>query len=107
MVEAATGINLWREWARIEIAGEQGDYEVPRHREDYAGIVISLARQEWPDTSSYDDPEIVFRLNKRHHVGLIVASHDPERVEELLDSYARRMLEEFTASLPSPDKPTS
>ena len=107
VVEAATGINLWREWARIEIAGEHGRYEVPASREDYAGIVISLARQEWPDTSSYDDPEVVFRLRKLHHVGLVVASHDPERVENLLNSYARRMLEEFTAALPSPDKPTS
>jgi biotin carboxylase len=107
VVEAATGVNLWREWARIEVAGEHGHYEVPPTREDYAGIVISLARQEWPDTSSYDDPEIVFRLRKRHHVGLIVASHDPERVEWLLDSYARRMLGEFSATLPSPDKPTS
>jgi biotin carboxylase len=107
VVEAATGVNLWREWAHIEVAGEHGRYEAPAPRDDYAGIVISLARQEWPDTSAYDDPEIVFRLRKRHHVGLIVASHDAGRVEWLLDSYARRMLEEFTAALPSPNKPTS
>jgi biotin carboxylase len=107
VVEAATGVNLWREWARVEIAGGRGGYEVPPHREDYAGVVISLARQEWPDTSQYDDPEIVFRLRKRHHVGLIVASPDPERVEWLLQSYARRFLEDFSATLPAPDRPTS
>ena len=76
-------------------------------RDDYAGIVISLARQEWPDTSRYDDPEIVFRLHKRHHVGLLVASHDPGRVEYLLHSYARRLLEDFSATLPPADRPTS
>jgi biotin carboxylase len=107
VVEAATGVNLWREWARIEVAGEHGRYEAPPRRDDYAGIVISLARQEWPDTSRYDDPEIVFRLNKRHHVGLLVASHDPARVDELLNSYARRLLEDFSATLPSPDRATS
>jgi biotin carboxylase len=107
VVEAATGINLWREWARVEIAGEHGRYEVPPRREGYAGIVISLARQEWPDTSAYDDPEIVFRLRKRHHVGLVVASNDPARVEQLLNSYARRFLEDFSATLPAPDKATS
>jgi biotin carboxylase len=107
VVEAATGINLWREWARIEVAGEQGAYEVPPRRDDYAGIVISLARQEWPDTSDYDDAEIVFRLDKRHHVGLLVASHDSGRVEWLLREYARRLLRDFSATLPSPDKPTS
>jgi biotin carboxylase len=107
VVEAATGVNLWREWARIEVAGEHGRYEAPTPREDYAGIVISLARQEWPDTFAYDDPEIVFRLHKRHHVGLIVASDDAGRVEWLLDAYACRMLEDFSATLPSPDRPTS
>jgi biotin carboxylase len=107
VVEAATGVNLWREWARIEVAGEHGHYELPPTREDYAGICISLARQEWPDTSAYDDPEIVFRLNKLHHVGLLVASHDPERVEWLLNSYARRFLEDFSATLPPAERATS
>jgi biotin carboxylase len=106
-VEAATGVNLWREWARIEVAGEHGRYELPPTRDDYAGIVISLARQEWPDTSAYDDPEIVFRLCKRHHVGLVVASHDPARVEHLLDTYVRRLLHDFSATLPSAERATS
>jgi len=106
-VEAATGVNLWREWARIEVAGEHGHYELPDVRDGYAGIVISLARQECPDTSAYDDPEIVFRLNKHHHVGLLVASHDPERVDHLLDSYVRRFLHDFSATLPATDRATS
>jgi biotin carboxylase len=107
VVEAARGVNLWREWARIEVAGEHGHYEPPDARDDYAGICISLARQEWPDTSDYDDPEIVFRLHKRHHVGLLVASHDPARVDYLLDSYARRFLRDFSATLPAADRATS
>ena len=106
-VEAATGVNLWREWARIEVAGEHGHYQPPQAREGYAGIVISLARQEWPDTSAYDDPEIVFRLRKSHHVGLLVASDDPARVEHLLDSYVRRFLHDFSATLPAADRATS
>ncbi|MCA1591668.1 MAG: ATPase [Acidobacteria bacterium] len=107
VVEAATGVNLWVEWAKIEIAGEEGSYQVPPRRCDYAGIVISLARQDWPDTSSYDDPEIVWRLNKRHHAGLLVASPDPQRVEELLQEYIRRFYTDFFAVQPLPDKPTS
>ena len=107
VVEAARGVNLWREWARIEVAGEHGHYELPPVRDGYAGIVISLARQEWPDTSAYDDAEIVFRLHKRHHVGLLVASHYPARVEHLLHAYAHRLLEDFSATLPPSDRPTS
>ena len=46
MIEAATGINLWREWARIETTAEGGTYQVPEGRRCHAGIVLSLARQE-------------------------------------------------------------
>ncbi|HJZ68960.1 MAG TPA: ATP-grasp domain-containing protein [Blastocatellia bacterium] len=105
-VEAATGVNLWAEWANVEIAGEQGSYELPQHRDDYAGVVISLARQERPDTSAYDDPEIVYRLNKFHHAGLVVGSTDPHRIEELLDQYTRRFYEDFYATQPPVDRPT-
>lgn len=107
VVEAATGLNLWREWARLEVAGEHGGYELPEHRRGHAGIVLSLARQEWPDTSAYDDPEIVHRVKKLHHAGLIVASDDHGRIEYLIDQYARRFAEDFMASLPAPERPTS
>lgn len=104
-IEASTGLNIWAEWARIEIAGQEGSYILPPHRDDYAGVIISLARQEHPDTSAYDDPEIVYRLNKPHHAGLVVASTDPRRVEELLGSYSRRFYEEFYATAPPLDRP--
>ena len=107
VVEAATGVSLWREWARIEVAGEHGHYEAPATREDYAGIVISLARQEWPDTSAYDDPEIVFRLRKRHHVGLIVRSPEADRVQQLLAAYAARFRQDFYATQPPAERPSS
>ena len=82
VVEAATGINLWREWARIEIAGEYGTYTPPLSKGSFAGIVLSLARQEEPDLSAYTDPEIVTRVKKRHHAGLIVSAADEQRVAD-------------------------
>jgi biotin carboxylase len=105
VVEAATGVNLWREWAALEIAGEEGAYAMPPHRTDYAGIVLSLARQPDPDTSAYDDPEVVYRVRKHHHAGLIVASPDPRRVEHLVADYTRRFYHDFHASQPAPDRP--
>jgi biotin carboxylase len=107
MIEAATGINMWAEWAKIEVGGGEQAYQVPPHRADYAGIIISLARQEHPDTYAYNDPEIVFRLNRLHHAGLIVASPNLERVEELLAAYSGRFYEDFFASQPQLDKPLS
>ncbi|HET9528909.1 MAG TPA: ATP-grasp domain-containing protein [Blastocatellia bacterium] len=106
-IDAATGVNLWAEWARIEINRGERPYTLNPPRNYYAGIIISLARQEHPDTSAYDDPEIVWRMKKRHHAGLIVASSNPARVERLLEDYSRRFYEDFFATQPLPDRPTS
>jgi biotin carboxylase len=106
VVEAATGINLWREWAALELAGEGGDYAPPVPREEYAGIVLTLARQQEPDLSAYSDPEIVYRVRKAYHAGLIVASPDAARVESLVSSYTTRFLREFYTSAPAPERPT-
>ncbi len=107
MVEAATGINLWREWARIEVAGEDGSYTLPPTREEYAGVILSLARQVEPDTSHYNEPEVYQRITKHHHAGLVLRSTDPHRIPTLLDDYARRFAEEFLAVEPPRDKPTA
>jgi biotin carboxylase len=106
MVEAATGINLWREWARIEIAGEDGSYNLPSVREEYAGVILSLARQEDPDTSAYNDPEVHLRIKRHHHAGLVLRSTNPQRIPKLLDDYARRFADDFLAVEPPRDKPT-
>jgi len=106
VVEAATGINLWREWARVEIAGEHGAYEPPQPRDQCGGIILSLARQEAPDMSAYTDPEIVVRIRKSHHAGLIVASPAADRVVQLLRDYTQRFYADFHASAPAPDRPT-
>jgi len=107
MVEAATGINLWREWARVEVAGGDGSYTLPPVQTDYAGVILSLARQDDPDTSGYNDPEVVVRIKKHHHAGLVVRSTDPQRVPALLEVYARRFAQEFLAVEPPREKPTS
>ena len=105
LVEAATGMNLWAEWAKVEIAGGQSQYAAPAMRRDYAGLVTSLAKQEWPDLAGFADPEVVWRLSKRHHAGLIVASPQRERVAELVDAYARRLADDYSTYLPPGDTP--
>ncbi len=107
VIEASTGINLWREWARLEVGAGKEPYQLPPPRQEYAGAIISLARQENPDTSAYNDPEIVLRVPKHHHAGFVLRSNSPQRVAELLDSYSARFLEDFYATQPVPDKPTS
>jgi biotin carboxylase len=107
LIEAANGINLWAEWAKIEIARGERPYQLPPLRSDYAGLIVSLARQKHPDMSAYADEEIVWRMNKRYHAGLIVRSADPARVAHLLEEYSRRFYQDFFAKQPAPERAVS
>jgi hypothetical protein len=51
----------------------------------------------------FNDGEIVWRLHKKHHAGMIVASHDPGRVEQLLSDYVPRFIQDFLAVAPPQD----
>ena len=108
VVEAASGLNPWIEWARMVAAQMREEaYHLPKQHKEYAGSVICLAKQEWPDLSTYDAPEVVYRLNKHHHAGLIVRSPEVERVQALLDEYTRRFHDDFYTRMDAPAKPTS
>jgi biotin carboxylase len=108
LVEAATDVNLWREWARVEVASLRGEtYAPPRALEQYAGSVLCLASTAEPDTSAFRAPEIVMRMKKEHHAGLIVRSSDAERVRMLVEEYSRAFAERFLARMPPPPKPTA
>jgi len=103
LIEAATGLNMWAEWAKAEI----GSYEAKPSRSEYAGLIVSLARQEHPDTSVFSDPEVVWRLDLPHHVGIIVRSPSEPRIQELLDKYVQIIRHEFHAAMAPKDKPSA
>ena len=107
-LEFASGVNPWREWARIEVALARGEqYSLPPLKQGYAGSVISLARQDEPDTGAYADPEIAMRLHKPHHAGLLLTSESEPRVRDLVESYGARFLDDFCAIVPPPEKATA
>lgn len=104
MVEAATDINLWAEWAKIEDSlAKESTYELPKVAKNYAGIILTLSKFEHPDLSSFDDPEVFFRVPLEYHAGLIVKSKKQERVMELLDNYAARFASELSTSAKAPE----
>ncbi|MBW8746425.1 MAG: ATPase [Acidobacteria bacterium] len=106
VIEHSTGINLWREWAKIEVASMSGvEYDLPRLKSLYAGSVLCLAKMAEPDLSPFDAPEVVETLKRHHHAGLIVASESAERVNTLLQQYAPEFMERFCATAPVPDRP--
>jgi hypothetical protein len=103
VVEHASGWNPWTEWARVEVALLRGEqYARPTLKEEYAGSVICLARQQSPDVSGYDDPEVAYRMQKHHHAGLIVRSAEAGRVAALVEAYGVRFLGDFCARVEAP-----
>jgi hypothetical protein len=96
MVAAASGVNLWGEWAKIEDALVKGKaYTLPSIKKSYAGIVLTLSKYEHPDLSGFNDSEVCFRVPLEYHAGLIVQSDSHARVRELLDNYAERLVSDF------------
>lgn len=96
MIAAASGINLWAEWAKIEDAlVKETKYKLPKIKKDYAGIVLTLSKFENPDLSGFNDDEVCFRVPLDYHAGLIVNSDKHEKVLELLDNYADRLVRDF------------
>lgn len=98
MVAEASDINLWKEWAAIEDAlAKETKYALPKVKKGYAGIVLTLSKFQHPDLSSFSDPEVCFKVPLDYHAGLIVKSDKNERVLELLNDYADRLVNHFTA----------
>lgn len=104
VLEHACNFNLWREWAKLETSTEESPYKLPKLRKDFAGVALALANQDQPDTSHYADDEIVYRVSKPKHVGLIFYSPKQKRVAELLDNYSRRIAEDFLAVMPAKER---
>lgn len=100
VLEHASGLSLWREWAKLEMADEKNPYKSPKFRQDYAGVALALAKEDQPDTSHYTDEEIVYRVSKPKHVGMIFYSGKHERVTELLNVYTQKISQDFLAVVP-------
>src|SRR5262249_51268862 len=97
VLEYAANFNLWREWAKLETSTDERHYVPPKIRKEYAGITLALANIEEPDTSHYTDAEIVYRVKRPKHVGLIFHSKKQGRVDELITEYTEHISRDFLA----------
>ncbi|MBL8060132.1 MAG: ATP-grasp domain-containing protein [Chthonomonas sp.] len=101
LVEAATGINLWQAWATLECAEDPAKAKFKQGKRKHGTLMATLASQRQPDMSSYNAKEVVWKLNKPQHAGLIIASADYDRVTQLTDEYVARFYEDFFMRLPA------
>jgi biotin carboxylase len=96
MVEAESGINLWREWARLEVGEVVPPYALQRSRDVYAGVLASAAPYERPDASPYLGADVQALPAKPYHLGLLVTGASPEVVSQRLQGLAERVQRELT-----------
>ena len=92
-------MNLWREWARLEVGNLRGEgYALPDAFEAYAGSVVCVAQDAGPDAGGFEAPEIVTCFKEAAPGGADCALPSrPARVAELVDEYgagfSRRLLD--------------
>ncbi len=108
MVEAATGVNIWREWAKLENAVLDGtQYSVEETQKLFGGLIVALAKDEHPDTRNLQSEEVEKFLPIDYHVGIVYKSDNPERIQQKLDEAATYVTEEILNIIPPKDKPSS
>jgi len=108
LVEAATGINIWKEWAKLETALLRNEkYEVAKPTGFFAGLIIALAKDLHPDTSEFECEEIYKFLPIDYHIGIVYKSDNETKIQEKLDESAATITEKILNILPPKEKPTS
>jgi biotin carboxylase len=92
LVEAGAGLNLWREWARLETAHLRGQGYVPcEWFENYA------ASLEWPTGSLPEGaaemaaPEVAGRFRTTGRESVLVCSSGLEKVTQLVNGLSRQV----------------
>ncbi len=108
LIEASSGINIWREWAKIEHALlNNAEYELPKPTGFSAGLIIALTKEKEPDYEIFECDEVMKFLHMDYHVGIVYKSDSKEKIQQLLDDSAIKISDGFLNVLPPQDKPTS
>lgn len=106
MVEAATGINLWAEWAKVESAAAlDKPYKSLDRKNEYSGLIISLSKFEKPHYGEFYSDLIKWTLEKPYHLGMIVASTDKDDVMKMVNSFTQIIQEKYHAQVSMNLKP--
>lgn len=106
LVKETRGVDLWEEWAKIELALVSGkDYKVKASKDLNGGLLVCLTRQKLPDLGQYDDPEVSWSHVWDHHLAMVVTSKQSERVDHLLNAYQHRFADDFLAIGVGGDRP--
>lgn len=105
LIQAGSGIDLWREWARLELAHlNKEKYTVPKAENKHGGLLVCLSRDEFPDLSGFDAPEVIWKEGKEHHAAILISADSNDRVDELIAEYKTKLQGEVLAVAPPTEK---
>jgi hypothetical protein len=105
MVQAASHINLWAEWARIEDHSLKSlNYKLPKIKRLQAGLIISLSKVKKPDYSHFDKIGLDWELQKDYHVGVIYVDPDEKVVLKKIEAATEVIKSKYFTTVPQSDK---
>ena len=108
LVEASTGINLWREWARIEDALlKNTKYQIGKSTGFAAGLIVALVKDKAANYDKFQCEEVVKFIPLDYHIGIVYKSDSKEKIQEKLDEAALLITQEYLNILPPKSKPSS
>ncbi len=82
MLAHATGVNLWAEWAKLELAELTGaKYTAPEDNGRFAAVTIRTVGQEWPQLQDIHLDADVQHVPKRYHAAVVLSSDKLAKVE--------------------------
>lgn len=92
-IEAETGINLWKEWARIEALAPESKYKPPLPAFQYSGLILSGTREKHPVITHPDRNACFWSVSDNHQAGVIVTAPAYGRLMELIRNYTETFRE--------------
>lgn len=95
LIEAASGINLWREWAKIEILGGVGKYILPEHASFHAGALFEGPTALGAEQPATQDVPAVSRFTHADQAVTVIRDISYDKVSSLLESYAAPALADY------------
>lgn len=105
MVFAASHINLWEEWARIEDHSLKDlSYKLPKIKRLQAGLIISLSKSKKPDYSALDTDGLAWTLQKDYHIGMIYVDPNADTVLKKIETATEVIKSNYYTTMPQSDK---
>ena len=98
MLQHASGVDLWAEWAKLESAQHTGTkYEAPKDKGHAGAVTIRVVSEEHPDLRRYrqDEPSIVSIIKKPYHAGMVFTAETEHELAEVQREISQRLFEQF------------